>query len=117
MKKDCAVYWLYYRSRHHLSLDKDSPDPRPMQTAGMIIAIPEVGGLPHRYERRAGEDGVSLDWVREVPVSRLFVCGHSSRLCSACVDRKSAIHLKKRALRPGVSHLGAGGTRADGFSG
>ena len=38
-----------------LSLDKDCPEPRPIHlpTAGNIIAFPEVGGLHHRYERRA----------------------------------------------------------------
>jgi putative transposase len=38
-----------------LALEKDSPEPRPIQEAdaGRIIAIPEVGGLHHRYERRA----------------------------------------------------------------
>ena len=45
----------YHRSRTHLALEKDSPEPRPIQgpDAGRIIAIPEVGGLHHRYERRA----------------------------------------------------------------
>jgi putative transposase len=45
----------YHRSRTHLSLKKDTPEPRPVQapSAGQIIAIPEVGGLHHRYERRA----------------------------------------------------------------
>jgi len=43
----------YHRSRLHLSLDKDSPDPRPVQSVGKIVAISEVGGLHHRYERRA----------------------------------------------------------------
>lgn len=44
----------YHRSRTHLSLDKDAPEPRPIQprSSGQIIAIPEVGGLHHRYERR-----------------------------------------------------------------
>jgi len=46
-------YHYYHRSRLHLSLDKDSPEPRPVQTEGAIVAIPEVGGLHHRYERRA----------------------------------------------------------------
>jgi hypothetical protein len=38
----------------HLSLQKDTPESRPVQTpeAGRIVAIPEVGGLHHRYERR-----------------------------------------------------------------
>jgi hypothetical protein len=40
----------------HLSLNKDCPRPRPVQlpsTGHNIIAFPEVGGLHHRYERRA----------------------------------------------------------------
>jgi transposase InsO family protein len=45
----------YHRSRTHLALAKDSPEPRPIQmpNAGRIIAIPQAGGLHHRYERRA----------------------------------------------------------------
>jgi transposase InsO family protein len=45
----------YHRSRTHLSLQKDTPDRRPVQavSAGKIVPIPEVGGLHHRYERRA----------------------------------------------------------------
>lgn len=45
----------YHRSRTHLALETDSPETRPIQLpdAGRIIAIPEVGGLHHRYERRA----------------------------------------------------------------
>jgi len=42
------------RTRTHLALGKDPPESRPVQApaAGEIIAIPEVGGLHHRYERR-----------------------------------------------------------------
>jgi putative transposase len=48
-------FYYYHRSRTHLALGKDSPEPRPVQppALGRIIAIPEVGGLHHRYERRA----------------------------------------------------------------
>ncbi len=44
-----------HRSRAHLGLEKGSPVPRPIQSAdmGRVIAMPEVGGLHHRYERRA----------------------------------------------------------------
>ena len=42
----------YHGSRTHLSLDKDAPVPRPVQPVGRIVAIPQVGGLHHRYERR-----------------------------------------------------------------
>jgi transposase InsO family protein len=45
----------YERCRTHLSLDKDAPMPRPVAkpSDGHVAAIPQVGGLHHRYERRA----------------------------------------------------------------
>jgi transposase InsO family protein len=45
----------YHESRTHLSLDKDAPEARAVQTAdtGGIVTVPQVGGLHHRYERRA----------------------------------------------------------------
>jgi putative transposase len=45
----------YHQSRTHLSLAKDPPEPRPVQPIefGAVVAIPQVGGLHHRYERRA----------------------------------------------------------------
>jgi transposase InsO family protein len=45
----------YLRSRTHLSLNKDAPVSRAVAppTDGHIVSIPEVGGLHHRYERRA----------------------------------------------------------------
>src|SRR5262249_47005785 len=45
----------YHESRTHLSLGKDSPEPRAVQPPelGRIVAIPQVGGLHHRYERCA----------------------------------------------------------------
>jgi putative transposase len=49
-------YCSYYeQARTHLALDKDAPIPRPVMPPGDgdIVAIPEVGGLHHRYERRA----------------------------------------------------------------
>src|SRR6266849_7909636 len=48
-------FQYHHRARTHLSLNKDCPQPRRIQppSAGEIIAFPEVGGLHHRYERRA----------------------------------------------------------------
>ena len=45
----------YHHSRCHLSLDKDPPETREVQPPdkGIVIEIPKVGGLHHRYERRA----------------------------------------------------------------
>jgi putative transposase len=51
--KSFAEY--YHRSRTHLSLSKDSPESRAVQSPklGRIVSIQQVGGLHHRYERRA----------------------------------------------------------------
>jgi transposase InsO family protein len=45
----------YHQNRTHLALEKDSPEPRPIQPpkSGRIVSIPVLGGLHHRYERRA----------------------------------------------------------------
>jgi hypothetical protein len=45
----------YHRSRTHLALGKDAPEPRKVEPPdiGPIVAFPEVGGLHHRYTRRA----------------------------------------------------------------
>lgn len=50
-----AFIAYYHRTRTHLSLKKDAPLPRLVQTPdeGRVVAIPEVGGLHHRYERRS----------------------------------------------------------------
>ena len=49
-------YFSYYNgSRTHLSLYKDSPDGREIEpkTLGEVIALPMLGGLHHRYTRKA----------------------------------------------------------------
>jgi transposase InsO family protein len=50
-----AYFEYYHRTRTHLSLSKDAPDGRPVEppALGKAIAIREVGGLHHRYVRRA----------------------------------------------------------------
>jgi len=56
LRRVLAGYLAYYHgSRTHLSLAKDAPTPRRVQgvTEGDVIAFREVGGLHHRYERRA----------------------------------------------------------------
>jgi putative transposase len=48
-------YFAYYhRFRTHLSLAMDCPEPRPVSPPahGKVIAVPEVGGLHHHYERQ-----------------------------------------------------------------
>ena len=56
LRRILTAYFAYYhRARTHLSLDKDAPDRRPIEppALGAIIPVPEVGGLHHRYVRRA----------------------------------------------------------------
>jgi len=56
LRRILGLYFAYYhRSRTHLSLEEDSPEPRPIQPPAMgpVVAVSQVGGLHHRYERRA----------------------------------------------------------------
>ena len=49
-------YFVYYQhSRTHLALAKDAPESRVVEKpeCGRIVVIPQVGGLHHRYQRRA----------------------------------------------------------------
>jgi transposase InsO family protein len=56
LQRILRTYLEYYHgSRTHLALDKDAPEPRQRQSidGGKVIALPMVGGLHHRYTRRA----------------------------------------------------------------
>ena len=45
----------YNEDRVHLALAKDAPDHRPVETPemGEVVSLPRLGGLHHRYSRRA----------------------------------------------------------------
>jgi putative transposase len=56
LRRVLTGYFAYYhRTRTHLSLTKDAPDLRPVEPPelGKVVPIREVGGLHHRYIRRA----------------------------------------------------------------
>ena len=56
MRQILSAYFEYYHeSRTHLSLDRNAPTPRQVKhpAIGRVIAIPQVGGLHHRYTRAA----------------------------------------------------------------
>jgi hypothetical protein len=56
LKRILASYFGYYHAwRTHLSLAMDCPEPRAIQPPerGRVIALPDVGGLHHHYERQA----------------------------------------------------------------
>jgi transposase InsO family protein len=41
----------YNEARTHLSLNKDAPIPREVQSVGRIVVTPHFGGLHHQYVR------------------------------------------------------------------
>ena len=56
LRKILTNYFEYYHAaRTHLGLGKDAPIPRQVEgpERGKVIALPFVGGLHHRYTRRA----------------------------------------------------------------
>jgi putative transposase len=56
LRRVLNLYFEYYEwTRTRLSPDKDAPIPRSVQPPelGTVVEFPEVGGLHHRYERRA----------------------------------------------------------------
>ncbi|HEX4165533.1 MAG TPA: integrase core domain-containing protein [Bryobacteraceae bacterium] len=54
LKRTLSSYFRYYHeSRTHLGLANQCPFPREALNVGKIVAIPQLGGLHHRYERIA----------------------------------------------------------------
>ena len=56
LRRILRKYLEYYHGfRTHLALDKDAPEPRECESndGGNVVALPMVGGLHHRYTRRA----------------------------------------------------------------
>jgi len=56
LRRRLRSYFRYHRgSRTHLALEKDAPEPRAVEPPehGRVVALPQVGGLHHRYVRRA----------------------------------------------------------------
>ena len=56
LRRILTSYFAYYHeSRAHLSLEHNAPVPRRVEhpSEGKVIAIPQVGGLHHRYRRAA----------------------------------------------------------------
>jgi transposase InsO family protein len=52
LRRTLKSYARYYnRARTHLSLDKDSPIPRPAEHDGTIVKRQHLGGLNHEYRR------------------------------------------------------------------
>ncbi len=91
----------YHESRTHLALDKDSPKPRAVlpPERGAVGAIPQVGGLHHRYERRAAKP--ANFFVPGAPVS-VPLCDQATGHFSASRSRDCSGLASKRALHSGL---------------
>jgi len=97
-------------SRTHLSPDRNAPVPREVEppTMGKVIAIPQVGGLHHRYTRaaRGGNAFQSANhWHVNTPrrscrIQRFGVLGEGHR-CGAPVPRRSTSPSIGRSTRSG----------------
>jgi putative transposase len=56
LRRRLQIYLRYYHaSRTHLALEKDASEPRTVEPSeqGRVVALPQVGGLHHRYVHRA----------------------------------------------------------------
>src|SRR6266481_6981230 len=56
LRRRLRSYLRYYHgSRTHLALEKDAPQPRAVEPPdlGRVVAVPHIGGIHHRYVRRA----------------------------------------------------------------
>jgi len=56
LKNILKDYVNYYNvSRAHLSLERNAPVPRSIEppASGAVVAVPQIGGLHHRYTRAA----------------------------------------------------------------
>jgi hypothetical protein len=56
LRRVLSCYFDYYHNwRTHRSLDDNAPCPREVDRPdeGSVVAIPQVGGLHHRYSRAA----------------------------------------------------------------
>jgi putative transposase len=55
LRRRLHSYLRYHGSRTHLALEKDALEPRAVEPPeqGRVVAPPHVGGLHHRYVRRA----------------------------------------------------------------
>jgi transposase InsO family protein len=52
LRRILSAYAAYYNDiRTHLSLSKDSPSRRPVQSHGQVFSVPILGGLHHHYRR------------------------------------------------------------------
>jgi hypothetical protein len=72
IRRECLDHWIIvheaawhrhlkwflkydHGTRTHLSLEKDTPERRSVEPpeCGRVVAVPQVGGLHHRFQRRA----------------------------------------------------------------
>src|SRR5260370_25051156 len=64
-------YQKYYNeARTHLSLHKDAPIPRAVQTIGRTLAVPVLCGLHHQYFRAyvSHKDNPRIDHAAKLPL-------------------------------------------------
>ena len=84
LRRVLRSYQQYYNgTRTHLSLAKDAPLPRAIQTVGSILPLPVLGGLHHHYVR--------FDRPKALPIRGLIV-PHARELAGLFTIRFEVAH-------------------------
>ena len=92
-----SYFEYYHNDRTHLSLEKDPPDTRPIQSrpAGRckIIALPRIGGLHHRYEWRKAAWKLKSFWYQKHRTVFADLCSESTSIKDFTLNPSFRINL------------------------
>jgi hypothetical protein len=112
LRRILRSYFQYYeKSRTHLALAKDAPQPRAVYRPenGRMVAIPQVGGLHHRTNGALFSRSFTTSyWVRSVPSPRLRLVlsfpvknklTHPRGGPFGAMNRPAEFHLRFRSVR------------------
>jgi len=96
----------YHASRTHLALDKDSPDRRAVEPLdrGLVVALPQVGGLHHATVRAVWHQEQSSSFVEKSERDPTSPHEPGSRHLPSCGERSSPpdarLQSEKAIIRP-----------------
>ena len=96
-------YYHYWRT--HRSLEMDAPEPRAVQPPelGAVRKLPEVGGLPHHYERMAASwvvpAGLHFRILRNIGTDVLVCSGFLYGACGGWMPAR--IQIARASIRRG----------------
>ena len=92
-----SYFDYYHRSRTHLSLGKDSPEPRAIQPPemGSVVALPQVGGLPTTATNDGPPKEPKSSVLRVASARTLEICLRTVLRCTRVPARISFTRLEQ----------------------